>query len=209
MPRVHFEYVGNKIASVNAPEDQRVKLLRGSDDTISELDKANLPPSLVLYAVASYAVNEDAGLIPRDSETVKKYAEQFAKYGGKASFASPSQLFALRQFLKSESEDRLMKHQRDREWVDMSEKEDRLRGYKNDRELIDDDSMERTLPKVRAMSFLHKIPEFRQCGLSKQTCSKWRQEKNKKRLEHAQALVKSLFRNHQVYREKDSPLFYC
>jgi hypothetical protein len=188
--RRKFKYAdGDFVCLDDFPEDQKARLLCGFQATINEIggilkrfDRAGapLPVGLLLYAVAKYA-EDNAGLSPVDEVTIKKL---YVK-GGK--LASASEALSAREQFRFMCEEGKLKHQKDRS----------IGGNERLAQLSE--------PNNRSHSYLHRINELRACGLSKQMCFKW---KNDKRLPLACRLVEEIFKDSPAWVEKESPLFH-
>lgn len=155
------------------------KLKCGSEGTINYLLKQHLPAGLILFVVATLA--SDFGLEPRDTETLKRFYEENGAVGTRR-FSDSEQ---LRSNYKQEEEDKRMQYQRDRQI---------------NTEVLQDEQL--TGPQKNP--HLHLIRELRNCGLSKQTCSKWR---NDPRFRQAALVVGKCLEGNPPHMEKQSYLF--
>jgi hypothetical protein len=210
--RRKFKYAdGDFVCLDDFPEDQKTRLLCGFQQTINEIggilkrfDSAGapLPVGLLLYAAAKYA-EDNAGLSPVDEVTIKKL---YVK-GGK--LASASEALSAREQFRFMREEEKLKHQKDRSIDGKEENLSVARGNQKHNGKIFLRGNERPAqlsePNKRSHSYLHRINELRACGLSKQMCFKW---KNDKRLPLACRLVEEIFKDSPAWVEKESPLFH-
>lgn len=210
--RREFKYAdGDYVCLGDFPGDQELRLLCGLPQTINEIRRilekldregAHLPVGLLLYTVAKYA-EDNAGLSQEDEVTIKKLYDK----GGK--LASVSDAFSAREQFRFISKEQKLKHQKDRSINREEENLSVLRGNQkhNGKSFLDrsDRPAELSEANKRSHSYLHRINELRACGLSKQMCFKWR---NDKRLAFARRLVSEIFKDSPAWVEKESPLFH-
>jgi hypothetical protein len=151
----------------------QTRLLSGRPETIAILEKIGAPATLLLFIFARFA-EVGGSLEPVDEASGKSKHLQSGSY--------TSHVLAAQQ-IEQDREDNLLKHQKDR-----SLNPDRVSGEDGSQSLV---------------CRLHRIPELRTCGLSKQTISKWRKDPRSKEI--YKQVVKA-FGQPNLMNEK-SPMF--
>jgi len=213
--------------------DTSTRLLRGSDETIARINESGLPAGLILYAAAYIA--QTRGGLDYDTETVARDAVKHRKTiklitgknpsgpatilaadsdgtlirdeKGKLIRPTPYRSSDARREQAQAREDARQAFDYGRQLDDETQADaedfrDSLDAEDDERESADGVS-DPTRSKMRGA--IHKVPEFRECGLSKQTCSKWR---NDKRFADALRVV-VLMLGGLLPSAKPSPLYVC
>lgn len=159
------------------------KLRCGSEKTVCYLMEQKLPAGLILFVVATLAF--DYGLEPRDQRTLKRYAEESDEEHVAVPLITASQAHLVRSAFRQADEDKRMRYQRDRQIKIEVQQDEQHTGLTN-------------------RSHIHEIAELRGCGLSKQTCSKWRKDA---RFRHAASVVGEFLEGNPPYMENQSSIY--
>ena len=167
------------LANEEVLHNEAVKLKCGSDKTVEYLQDLDLPAGLLLYAAAFVASRY--GMEPRDHRTLQRYFKDKES----ANFPTAAQTQSLRSSYQQEGEDKRMK-------------------FQGDRQILTESKIDQDCEVQRKRSQLHLIAELRGCGLSKQTCSKWR---NNPRLKEAQRAFGPIFKGNLPHLENKSQIF--
>lgn len=183
--------------------DTSTRLLRGSDESIHAMKKSGLPVGLLLYAAAY--ISQSRGGLEYDEETVArdavKHRETIKLITGKNP-SGPASILAADSDGKliRDTKGKLIRPAPYRPWdarrKQVQAREDAKQAFDYGRQLdsemqdeaedfrdgldAEDDEREGGVSdptRSKKRGAIHKVPEFRDCGLSKQTCSKWRNDK--------------------------------
>ena len=197
--------------------DTSTELLRGSDATILAMKKSGLPVGLLLYT-AAYIAHTRAGLEynPDAAWREEKRHRASIKLITGTNPSGPATILATdtNGKLIRDKKGKLIRPHWVRPWdalqkkgqdsEDAKQRFDYGRGLDPSKDIIAEDDFRDDLDKMdkansrgsltcptrsSKMGAIHKVPEFRNCGLSRQTCSKWR---NSARINDALKLVVAL-----------------
>lgn len=201
---VRYDSKTKRLVHSPSPANQKTQPLSGSDESIHAMNESGLPVGLLLYAAAYIA--QTRGGLEYDEETVArdavKHRETIKLITGKNP-SGPASILAADSDGKliRDEKGKLIRPAPYRPWdarrkqvqaredakqafdygrqLD-SEMQDEAEDFRDGLDADDEDEgkggvSDPTRSKKRGA--IHKVPEFRDCGLSKQTCSKWRNDK--------------------------------